>query len=151
MVARFSILIIFVLTAVIGCADDDNPISAARMLPQMVGDWTATQVEFTSKLDAAKIDLITLGGSLELSINALGRFRFTITEPDGSVQTEEGIIIVEGSQLRAIEDNNNDEEVFTYSISGNAFALRNENEEFDLNGDGVEEAAVLDVLLQRDE
>lgn len=85
-------------------------------------------------------DLLAAGGSLVFVIRSNGSFTTTFTEPNGDVETDNGTMEVDGSNVTWTIDG--DVSSGTISRTENTLTLNlTSGAEFDFNDDGVEEDA----------
>lgn len=124
-----------------------------RSLPNVsdiVGTWNATKFEFTNAADTTeKVDIIPLGGGLNLIISSQATYNATIKFPGETPIVETGQIIAKTSTTILLLPNNGDSYSFDYVLSQNMLTLINENADFDFDDDGVDEPAILFILLVR--
>ncbi len=128
-----------------GCGD-----STGVSVNDLAGTWTATQYVFTSQVDASQtVDLITQGGSFTLTILEDSTFTSQFLEPGEELKTRTGTVTVVGSTITIAESGQGSPEAFTVSRDGNAMTLIMLNEDYDFDGDDVDEDATLRIELER--
>lgn len=86
------------LASVLACG---NGITEIQDLSDVAGTWVATRAEFTVIADPSQnADLIALGGSFVMVIEAAGSFRFETRFPgEDMLQTAQGTVHLSGSTL----------------------------------------------------
>ncbi len=112
-------------------------------IADLVGTWNATKLEFTNKANPAqKVDVVPLGAQLRIVVEASGRAIATFSfQGQSSVDTSQ--IAIRGDTLVV------DGRRLLFTLSGNTLTMTDDNESFDFNQDGAEEAATLLAVLLR--
>ena len=91
-------------------------------------------------------DFLAAGGSLILVIQSNGSITIISTEPNGGVETDNGTMEVDGSNVTLTLDG--DVSIGTISRTENTLTLNlTSGVEADLDGDGVDEDVTLRVVL----
>ncbi len=135
---------------VVGCSDSTDSGHASE--DDLVGVWNATQFLLTSTADPnVTIERISQDGWFTLTINADGTWSEEGFFPGNPPKTESGsgTYVIQGSNIILTEGD--DPEPFTWGfvLSGNTLTLSSADEPVDFDGDGVEEAATLEIVLTR--
>lgn len=119
-------------------------------LTDLVGTWDATQVEYQS-LDnpLIRFDLVALGGSLTLTVEANGDYTATIQPPGEQPDTETGSVTLEGNLIELVVDGVPESVEFDFTLVGNTLTMVTEDEEFDFDGDDIDDPARLTLVLVR--
>lgn len=136
-----------------GCGgDEDNGTDppAGVTLADLVGTWDATSVVYES-LDnpLLRFDLVALGGSLTLTVAANGDYTATIQPPGEAPETETGTVTVSGNVIDLNVDGIPETVEFDFTLLGNTLTMVTESEEFDFDGDDIDDPARLTVVLVR--
>ena len=135
---------------VVGCNDSTDPGNVSE--DDLAGVWTATQFLLTSTADpSVTVDMIALGGTFALTINADGTYSETGVFPGNPPEVESGTgtYVIQGSNLILTEDDDPLPFTVAFVLSGNTLTLTSTDETFDFDDNGVEEAATLDMVLTR--
>ena len=124
-----------------------------RTLPNVsdiVGTWNATQFEFTNAADTTeKVDIIPLGGGLIWVVGSQATYSATIKFPGENPFVETGQIIAKTSTTILLLPSDGDSYSFNYSRVGNILTLINEHADFDFDDNGVDEPAILKIILEK--
>ncbi len=139
-------------------SEDDGPDCSLNgtiiSVSQIAGSWNATRGAFfsTSSGPAFNVDVVADGGSVTLTIQTDGRFSVTVS-PVGEVPTtSNGSMCFDEDLLVIIFDSDPDEfEFFGITLNEPIMTLGggNGSAEFDFDGDGVDEPANIDWVLER--
>jgi hypothetical protein len=131
------------LATAVACGDSVAPEDIA-------GDWTATSFVFTSVDDPdLTADIIDLGGSVSLTLNANGTYSITFTL-GGVPETDGGTYTIDGSDI-TLDEGDSDEVSGTIDLSGDTMTIRlTDGVEFDFDDDGTDESATVVIVLTRD-
>ena len=144
---------VLVAVSAVGCSDDgDNGTDppAGVTLADLAGTWDATEAEFQS-LDnpLIRFDLVALGGSLTLTVAANGDYSATIQPPGEAPETETGTVTVQGNVIDLNVDGVPESVEFDFTLVGNTLTMVTESDEFDFDGDDVDDPARLTLVLVR--
>lgn len=144
------LIAIFAFLAILSsCSDDDDDFSqtGTRLsISDIEGSWNATTATFSSE---EFTDFLATGGTVKLVIDAKGRFTFSATIPDQADEISTGKLGFDGEWLAVrFDDDPDDEASFFIDLTGGVLTLRGQTE-FDLNGDGVWEFGVLELIMNR--
>lgn len=130
------------------CSDSTDPGDVTGA--DLVGTWDATSAVFTPDAGGTAIDVVLLGATFEITLNAEGGYTATfIEQPGGTPELEIGTYTVANGVL-TLTPVGADVETFTIdSLDGNSLVITDTNAEFDFNDDGTDEPANLTVRLAK--
>ncbi len=141
----FVVYLLVGAAAGIGCGD-----ATGVTADELAGAWSATQYEFTNPATASQqVDIIAMGGSFSISFMASGDFTANFQEPGEQLETISGTISVGGDTLTISESGQGSPTDFVASRSGSTLTLTTSDEEYDFDGDDVEEPASLRIILRK--
>lgn len=138
----------------VACGDDDDDNGTGPgdgvTLQDLAGTWDATEVTFQS-LDNPLIlfDLVALGGSLTLSVQADGSYAATLQAPGEAPETETGTVAVAGDRIVLAVDGVPGSVAFDFTLAGSTLTMVTEEEGFDFDGDDVNDPARLTLVMVR--
>lgn len=145
-------LTLLFVAAVAGCGDDDptDPGDESRF----VGSFEASSMIFTPDATGNPVDVIPFGASLSVDVESDLDFTWTLTAPGGAQDVRSGILVVNESSSTAtlnFDSAEHDDITGTYDFSNNdnTLTLQSDDVEFDVNQDGVDDPASVQVILQR--
>jgi hypothetical protein len=118
----------------------------------LVGTWEATEFRFVSSpTPTDTIDVIDLGGGLSVTLVADGRYDMTIELPGELPDDQSGVALVVGDIIVMIDEVAPEGSIrFEYGLAGETITLRGEDSiDFDDPPDGTNEAAVVEMVLER--
>ncbi len=128
-----------------GCGD-----STGVEVNDLAGTWEATAYVFTSVADPTQmVDIIAAGGSYSLTIAVDSSFTTRFLEPGETMETKTGSVTVLGSTLTIAKSGQGSPTDFSAVRDGNAMTLITQDEDYDFDGDQVEDEATLRVELTR--
>jgi hypothetical protein len=129
----------------LGCSD-----STGVAVEDLTGTWVAIQYVFTNPANQSEsIDWIAAGASLTIAIDAAGDYTATIVEPGNAPEVISGTIAVEGDVVTISESGTGSPTPYVASRSGDTLTLDTSDEEYDFDGDSIEDPASLRIVLQR--
>lgn len=126
--------------------------------PDLVGSWSATSMTYTWVAHPdSSIDVIQYGVSFDLQANGDGTYAVAITYPPESGEPDEneaGLYTALEGLLWVYETGANAGPdplaLLFYQVDGTtATLMRNMDEEFDFNDDGIDEPATLTIVLAK--
>ena len=141
---------VLVAVLVVGCDDSADPGNVSEN--DLVGVWNATQFLLSSTADpTVTVERISQDGWFTLTINANGTWSEAGVFPGNPPKTEggSGTYVIQGSDLVLTEDNDTETFTWAFVLSGNTLTLNSADEPFDFDGDGVDEAGTLEIVLTR--
>jgi hypothetical protein len=128
----------------VACSDDTGPSE-----DELVGTWNATKFEFVSVANPnLKLDAIAFGATLMMVLHSDGTYTITTGFPGEPTETETGTWSA-SEDVFTLSDSEGDMQ-FDMSLSGNTLTLAGADGEFDLNDDGIDEPAKVNVTLVRE-
>jgi hypothetical protein len=139
--------------AMLGCTDTIAGLleegTEEAVLQVLAGTWNGTKFEFTNKADPAQtFDLIAEGGTLTLTIASDGRYTGQMVMP-GETDNISGTLEVQGTNLIMNDDAEpGDPDVMAFTLAATTLTLRFD-ESFDFDGDGTDEDASVEIVLER--
>ncbi len=137
---------------VVGCNDSTDPDPGNVSQDDLAGVWTATQFLLTSTDDPAmSVDMIALGATFTLTINADGTYSEAGLFPGNPPEVENGsgTYVIQGTNIILTETDDPEPFTVAFVLSGNTLTLTSTDETFDFDDDGVEDAATLEMILTR--
>ena len=147
----FHILIIAFLPFLITCNKNKNeyPLEGPNLsMNDIAGNWKATTANYS--YDTLFFDVVAEGGSVTLAIETNGRFTFTLKLPEESDNVSTGQLGFDEEWLAiSFDDDPEEYEYFFIELSNGNLTLRGPAE-FDVEGDGTEEPASVDLIMIRD-
>ena len=149
----FAVLGALAVVPAVACGgdDDDNGTGPGGItLADLTGTWDATQVEFVDLSNPLfRVDMVALGGSLVLTVEANGDYTATVEFPGEQPETETGTVTLSGNVVELNVDGVPESVEFDITLVGNTLTMVTESEEFDFDGDGTDEPARLTIVLVR--
>jgi len=140
------------LLAFAACGGDD-PVVVDDPMAQFVGDWTGISMVFTpTGGGGSAIDLILVGGALDLNITADGRFTMALVNPLSGPESRGGTFSVSGNTATLQFDNGDPQlaSSFVFSQAGERLTLSaTSGVALDFNFDGTPDPATLNMVLQK--
>lgn len=128
-------------------------LADARQSPdiEVVGEWSAVSWVLSSQADpSTAVNLVDMGGALDLTLVQVGIYDFTRTRPDG----DGGTTTAEGSGEYAAVDGflwliegGTDVRFLGYDLDGDALVITGDDEAWDFDGDGTAEPANVVIRL----
>ena len=114
----------------------------------LTATWHATKAEFVSVANPAqKAELIALGGSVLLTLNANNTFTMTTTTPGKPVEQLAGTWSSSTDVLTLTYGSGNSQ--FDMTLNGDTLLLTGANGSFDVNGDSADEDVKVNLTLLR--
>jgi hypothetical protein len=133
----------------LSCGGDEGTGPGGITIADLAGTWDATTATFEGVVGSGFVDLIADGGSVTLTITGDGRFTFVLTLPGESPETASGTMHFEEDFLvMTFDDDPSDPVFFIFFFSDDTLTLAGEDE-FDFDDDGVDEPAIITLVLQR--
>jgi len=132
-VRRLSWLAIPILAGLAGGCGDSTGVTEA----DLVGTWNATAFKFSDFGDPVMdFDVIGMGGSVEMAINANGTFTLTVTIPGPGPQVTDGTWVLQGDDVVIFTGTGETDGMeTTVALSGTTLTVYSDDLVFDF-GDG---------------
>jgi hypothetical protein len=135
-----------------GCGDSTGTNGVT--IADLVGDWTATKIEYQNQANTSQtFDIIGIGAELDVSVTSNGNFTGTLREfALAPVETVTGQIIISGGSLTLDFDDVDREDISgTFVLAGNRITLNGtENITFDFTLSGATGVpANIELVLMR--
>jgi len=138
---------LFVAVAV-GCSDSDNSTGPASP-SDFVGDWLASSYVVTNIANTSQSeDLTALGMTLSITFTET-TYSGTANFTGEATETFSGTYTIEGNQLTLNETGQVETDTMTYALVGDTMTLSGLDEQYDFDGDGVEDPASFVMVLAR--
>ena len=148
-----------VLTSLTSCSsDDEGPgimlTCSTISVSDFTGNWNATNADFSSTTDNTRIDIIDEGGSVTFSVQSNGGFTITVNLPGESPDIFSGTLGFNEEEYSCglivifAGDAPDDYELFNIQLNNNILTISGITT-FDIDGDGSEEPAIVDLTLTR--
>ena len=134
------------LTGCDGDDDDDFSNTGTKLsISDIQGSWIANSATFSAD---EFTDFLADGGVVTLVIQSSGRFTFTVMLPGEPDDVTTGRLGFDGEFLAVRFDGEDEEASFFISLVNNIMTLRGQTE-FDLDGNGVDEFGILELIMER--
>ena len=149
MTRRLGVVSVTLGLALLACGGDGGTAPSSS---DLAGTWRATKMEFVSAANSStKVDVIALGGSLTVVLNADGGYTSTLIQPDGTQEVTTGNwnVSVDVFTLHYTDGPFTGEMQFDWALSASTLTLQGADSDFDFNNDGLDEAAKLNLVLSR--
>lgn len=136
------------LLAAVACGDDDGTGPAPATL---AGTWQATKVEYVLVANPnTRIDLVQLGGTATLVLESAGAFTAVSTFPGEPPFTSAGTWSASADVLTlSFISGQFGTWQFDMTLSGNTLTLSGADADFDVDDDGQDDPAKLNLVLVR--
>jgi hypothetical protein len=132
------------LSCTLACGDGPTGPSGLS-LGDLVGSWTA--VSFVTSAAGDSIDLVDLGGAMNVDISADGRITIATRDPGATdFGTETGTVQVVRTGVMRLSVGTPTE--FSYTVSTTDLRFSGPSEA-DIDGDGVDDPVVVDAVFRR--
>ncbi len=135
------------LAAALGACSDSTGLDS----DDIAGTWVASVWVFTNPANTSQTaDIMALGGSFMLVLNADSTFTSTIQEPgDDLPGVDTGTYEVVGSLITIAESGQGSPTAFQAVRNGDSMTLTTSEEDFDWDDDGQDDPASLRLVLNR--
>ena len=138
---------LFVAVAV-GCSDSDNSTGPAST-SDFVGDWLASSYVVTNIANTSQSeDLIPLGMTLSITFTET-TYSGTAGFTGEATETFSGTYTIDGNQLILMETGELETDTMAYTLSGNTMTLSGLDEQYDFDGDGVDDPASFAMVMAK--
>jgi hypothetical protein len=118
---------------------------------ELTGTWQATKMEFVSVSNPAqKVDVITLGVTANLALNAGGTFLLTTTEPGHSAETRSGTWSA-STDVMTLKWTTpfTGEWQFDMALSGGSLTLSGADAEYNIDGVGGDDPVKMNLTFNK--
>jgi hypothetical protein len=129
-----------------GCGDD-NPSGPSE--DEITGTWQATKVEYTTSAGVPMIDLIALGGSASLVLNADNSLVYTVTPAGGSANVTTGTWQLSANMIAVTPSGMPFSWQFDVEYTSDELRMSGADVEFDYDDDDIDEPAKLNLVFTR--
>jgi len=142
-----SLGVALLLAAAVGCSDSDNSTGPASP-SDFVGDWLASSYVVTNIANTSQSEDLTALMTLSLTFTET-TYSGTANFTGEATETFSGTYTIEGNQLTLNETGKLETDTMTYTLVGDTMTLSGLDDEYDFDGDGVEDPASWVMVLQR--
>jgi hypothetical protein len=139
-------LAMVIVAGATGCGGDD---STGPSPTDITGAWQATKAEFVSRATGAAVELVASGGSATLVLGADHSFLLTASPVGRPAEVTMGTWKLEGDVMTVTPAGMPFSLQFDVAFSGDRLSLTGAHVEYDVNDDGRDEEAVLNLELVR--
>jgi hypothetical protein len=129
-----------------GCGDD-NPSGPSK--DEITGTWQATKVEYTTTAGVPMADLIALGGSASLVLNADNSLVYTITPAAGVPNVTTGTWHLSTDMMTVTPSGMLFSWQFDVEYTSDQLRMSGADVEFDYDNDDIDEPAKLNLVFTR--
>ena len=134
--------------AVAACGGGSNPNAPSAQT--LAGTWKATRAEFANASNSSqRVEIVALGTTLTLTLDAGGTYSQKITDPGQAGQTTSGTWSASKDVLTLKPTGVTGNTQFDMTLSGSTLTLNGGHVLFDVNLDGRDEEAILNLTLTR--
>ena len=142
------VILVCLLGAACGGSSADSPTAPS---PQtLAGTWKATRAEFVlSSNTSVRVEAVSQGTSFVLTLAAAGTYTQKIADPGEVGQTVTGTWSASSDVLSLKPTGMSWEIQFDMTFSGNTLTLNGGHVLFDVNNDGRDDEAILNLVLAR--
>lgn len=154
-----SLFSVFFLASFSSCSSSDDEVNELTKegpfnISELAGDFEATKAQFS--VNTVSVDVVELGGTVEMTVQSSGRFTLTIDPIDRVAYTVSGEMFWEawqGSYFFAIvwDDEPGVWDTFGHTWDGNILTLNGgtDSGEYDFDNDGAAEPCTLHFIFER--
>jgi hypothetical protein len=141
---RRTLLAGLVAAAAAGCGGDQTGPSPNTL----TATWNATSAQFVSVANPAQMaELVGMGGSVKLTLNANNTFTMTTMSPGNPMEQLTGTWSSSVDVLTLTHGTGTSQ--FDMTLNGNTLTLKGAHGSFDVNGDDVDEAVTMNFTMTR--
>lgn len=127
------------VAAATACGD-----STGITVEDLVGTWEASEILFTNAANSSqRVDLIDLGASLTVTVNASGTVSTLFNDGQGGTDSDAGTLGTDATTLTI------GSETYQAERSGDELTLSDATSEYDFDEDGTDDPATLVIVLIR--
>ena len=113
----------------------------------LLGSWSATRWQYTSRAQLTVDVVCDLGGTVTLSVSA-GSYVLTWSVAGQASRSVGGALAVAGDRIALRPQGADQAEAVTYRLAGETLALSSDASQWDFDGSGEEPAAFVAVLVR---
>lgn len=141
---RHAVFVALVAAGAVGCGSDGTGPSPDTL----AATWNATQAQFISVTNPAQMaDVVGMGGSVALTLNANNTFTMTTMTPGHPMEQLSGTWSSSIDVLTLHHGSGTSQ--FQMTHSGNTLTLTGAHGSFDVNGDDVDEEVTMNFTMTR--
>lgn len=141
---RHAVFVALVAAGAVGCGSDGTGPSPDTL----AATWNATQAQFISVTNPAQMaDVVGMGGSVPLTLNANNTFTMTTMTPGHPMEQLSGTWSSSIDVLTLHHGSGTSQ--FQMTHSGNTLTLTGAHGSFDVNGDDVDEEVTMNFTMTR--
>jgi hypothetical protein len=145
--AVLNVIVAASITATVGCGSSGNPVSPGAS--GLMGTWNAVRAEYVSRANpGVKVEVVGKGTAMVLTLDN-GTFTLKITDAGQTGNTITGSWSASQEVLKMSPSGMTWSWEFDMTLNGNTLTLNNGGALYDVNGDGVDDEAVLNMTLAR--
>ena len=137
---------VLLLVVGVGCGDDD-PSGPSK--DEITGTWQATKVEYTTPAGVPMMDLIALGGSASLVLDADNSLVYTVTPAGGTAKVTTGTWQLSTDMITVTPTGMLFSWQFDVEYSSDELRMSGADVEFDYDDDDIDEPAKLNLVFTR--
>ncbi len=142
------IILVASLLVAVACGGGSNPNAPSE--ETLAGTWKATRAEFANASNPGqRVEIVALGTTLTLTLDPGGTYTQKITDPGEAGQTTTGTWSSSKDVLTLRPAGISGNTQFDMSMAGSTLTLSGGHVLFDVNGDGRDEEAILNLALTR--
>ncbi len=148
---RVAVRIAPLLAALFGvCCGSGSSSTTGPSQTTLAGTWKASRAEFVSASNSSvKVEAVSRGYSIVLTLDSGGTFRQVTTEPGMGSDTMTGTWSASSDVLTLRPSGVTFNIQFDMNLSGSTLSLAGGHVQFDINGDEVDEEAILSLTMTR--
>ena len=140
------LLAVVIVVGVAACGGDG---SSGPSPTDITGTWRATKAEFVNRATGVAVDLVASGGSATLVLGADHSYVLTVSPVGRPAEVTAGTWKLDGDVMTVTPVGMSFSLQFDVAFSGDRLSLAGAHVEYDVNGDGRDEEAVLNLELVR--
>jgi hypothetical protein len=140
--ARWTGVLVAAMVAA-GCSSDGG---SGPSPSDVSGAWQLTKMQFVSQANPQlSVDLIAQGGTATMTIDADKTFVIILNAPSTPTETIAGTWSLSGSVLTMVRTGKSGDLQFQVTLTAQTIKLAGASVEFDVNDDGTDEPATLNI------
>ncbi len=143
-----SVLIALALATLAACGGSGSTTAPSGQT--LAGTWKATKAEFVNSTNSSqRVELVALGTTLMLTLDAAGTYTQKIVDPGQAGQTTTGTWTSSKDVLTLRPAGKSGDTQFDMTLSGSTLSLSGGHVAFDVNLDGRDEETLAYLTLAR--